>query len=126
MPKRTATTRQVALVAVLAFTISSNVEPLVGELGDGTAHHESAAAAQRTAAPSEPGHEDGSGKSSQHQHGSQHQHRIGTDHCTHAHGLALPAALAAAFPPVVVNLENIDTITHSVRYRRHHSPPPKA
>lgn len=128
MHTRNTGTRCLTLLVLLTLAVGSNVEPLVGQLRDGTVHHESAAAAaaHRSAAPSEHGHEDGSGTSPQHQHGSQHQHGTSADHCTHAHGLALPTTLAVTFAAIVVNLENIDTVAHPVRYRRHHSPPPKA
>jgi len=128
MRNRNAGTRCLTLLVFLTLPIGSNVEPVVGELRDGTVHHESAAAAaaHRPAAPGEHGHEDGSSQSSQHEHGSQHQHGSTADHCTHAHGTALPAAMAVSFTAVVVKLETIDTIEHPTRDQRVHSPPPKA
>ena len=63
----------------------------MGLLRDGSVHHESSAAAavHHETSRGDHGHEDsGTGA----KHGSGHQHGTSSDHCTHAHGVGLPAA----------------------------------
>jgi hypothetical protein len=128
MRSRTRPSSLLALVAVALLAFGSNIEPLYGALRDGSIHHESpaAAVAHSAAAPGEHGHEDGSGQTSHHQHGSQHQHGTTADHCTHVHGLALPAGEAVGFAVVLVTFETRDATGHPNRSQRIRTPPPRA
>jgi len=120
--------RLLAFVAVTTLTFGSNLEPLVGAARDGSVHHESAAAAaaHRSAAPGEHGHEHGPNQPRHHQHGPEHQHGTAGDHCTHAHGPALAAVAPLALGGAVVTLEFSPPVGHPTGHRRLHHPPPKA
>lgn len=99
--------RLVAGVLLLGVTASS-FEAVAGLLRDGSVHHETVAQAlahpsQRTG---EHGHETASEAPDQ-DHGPDHQHGTGADHCVHAHSAALlsPKAVALAdgevgMPPI--------------------------
>lgn len=113
-------------LALLVGYLASSAEAVLGVVRDGTVHHESAAAAavHQGASHGEHGHEDpGAGA----EHGSEHQHGTSGDHCTHAHGVSLPAicaftvraAIAAATEPSPPLLE-------SGVYAVSHFRPPKA
>lgn len=121
--------RLLALAALVTLAFGSNVEPLVGTLRDGRVHHESSAAAiaHHSVAAGEHGHEDATGQPAHHQqHGPQHQHGTAADHCTHTHGLAMPAGNAAAFAILAVTVEHSGTISHPTRTQPIDSPPPRA
>ena len=86
-----------ALFLMFGLAVSLG-EPVLGELRDGEVHHESATAAalHSLQAQGDHGHEDAGAPT--HQHGNDHEHGTGADHCTHQHGTALPAQVAFALP----------------------------
>ena len=112
--------RIVAMTLLLSFYATS-VEAVVGVVRDGTVHHETASEAMRHAesGPPEHGHEvetDAPGS----EHGKDHQHGTGADHCTHAHGTAvlITAPRSSVQTEDVVNLiEVVASIAD------HHEPP---
>jgi hypothetical protein len=83
--------RRCAALALLVGYAASTAEATAGLVRDGSVHHESSAAAtvHHETSRGDHGHEDsGTGA----KHGSRHQHGTSSDHCTHAHGVGLPAA----------------------------------
>ena len=85
--------RTIALL-LLILTALTSVEVAEGMARDGEVHHESSATAVAHAAgPSgEHGHEDAGATSEDSEapdHGPDHQHGTGADHCTHVHGPAI-------------------------------------
>lgn len=96
----------VALLLLMSFTASS-LEAVAGVVRDGAVHHETSAAAVSHAveAAGEHGHESVAEGSDQ-EHGPDHRHGTGADHCTHTHGsgltaLAVGVAWTAVESPVV-------------------------
>lgn len=119
--------RFIALILLL-FSTATSLEAVVGPMRDGEVHHETAAQATEHAsrATGEHGHEhemsahaddhDATGE----EHGPQHQHGTGADHCTHAHGPALSVAGAhLAVAAVRARLPRLDVPVPS-----EHSVPP--
>jgi hypothetical protein len=101
--------RFVAALLLLAFHASS-LEAVAGVVRDGSVHHESVTQAATHAAEgrAEHGHEAVSDEPDE-EHGPQHQHGTGSDHCTHAHGTALVGSVAGvaldaqlSWPTIVV------------------------
>ena len=99
--------RLVALVLLVSF-VASSFEAVAGVVRDGSVHHETVTAAltHSSEGTGEHGHETASETPGQ-DHGPDHQHGTGADHCTHAHGAALltPTAVALVddevrIPPV--------------------------
>jgi len=128
MMRRLRLTHPFALVAFLALAIGSQLEPILGALRDGVVHHESVAQADMHRAADvfgDHGHEDGAARSSEHRHGAQHEHGSGTDHCTHAHGAGLPAAVEPAVDVMVSSIESAPVHLPSTRIIEAHSPPPR-
>ena len=98
--------RPLMALALLASFATSSLEAVAGLVRDGEVHHESTATAAVHAVEStgEHGHE-GAQEGFGEEHGPDHEHGTGSDHCTHAHGNALaptPAAPAWAGPGVVI------------------------
>lgn len=73
---------------LLGLMVGSLVEPVYGSMRDGDVHHEPLkAAAVHSTAAGDHGHEDaGSAGTATHEHGPEHEHGTGSDHCTHQHG----------------------------------------
>lgn len=90
--------RLIAIGLVFSLT-GSAAESVLGELRDGTVHHESVAKAAIHHAESvraEHGHEDGRLAPGGH-HSSRHEHGTATDHCTHLHALGMVTTYQLAF-----------------------------
>ncbi len=93
---------------MLGLMAGSLVEPVYGSMRDGEVHHETLQSAvfHSTDALGDHGHEDSDVTVVRtHQHGPDHEHGTGSDHCTHQHGtLSLvdfgrpPLAVLAAEP----------------------------
>jgi hypothetical protein len=118
--------RRFIALALLVGYLASSAEAVLGVVRDGSVHHESMAAAaiHQGEHHGEHGHEDpGVGA----EHDAEHQHGTSSDHCTHAHGMSLPAfcafsvqaALATAAEPTPPLMES--GVYAAVRFR-----PPKA
>ena len=90
--------RRLLTLLLLLLTAASALESVLGELRDGTVHHESSATAAFHAldAQGDHGHEDGS-LPADHRHSRGHEHGTGSDHCTHQHGTAM---LVTPFEPL--------------------------
>ena len=88
--------RAVAVLLLLSFHAAS-LEAVAGLVRDGSVHHETvtAAFAHSSEGTGEHGHETASETPNQ-DHGPDHQHGTGADHCTHAHGAALLTPTAVA------------------------------
>jgi hypothetical protein len=73
---------RLAAAFMLLMVAFSQAETVLGELRDGTVHHESStsAAVHALSGQGEHGHEDSA------RHGPEHQHGTSADHCTHQHG----------------------------------------
>jgi hypothetical protein len=92
--------RRAIALTLLALMALTSVESAEGLVRDGEVHHESSATAAAHASDlsGEHGHEDVEPSSqpeeegSAPQHGPDHQHGTGADHCTHAHGPAISIA----------------------------------
>jgi hypothetical protein len=85
--------RKLVSVLLLVLFQASSLEAVVGLARDGAVHHETVAQAAAHAELAEPGdaehgHEAAS-EAPDAEHGPDHQHGTGADHCTHAHGTAL-------------------------------------
>jgi hypothetical protein len=80
-----------ALVALVANG-TFDAERVVGEMRDGTVHHESAgeAAAHAERSTGDHGHEDPG--ADRDDHGPGHSHGTTGDHCTHQHGTPVPGS----------------------------------
>jgi hypothetical protein len=69
------------------------------------------------------GHEDpGAGA----EHGGDHQHGTSGDHCTHAHGMALPAVCDFGIAASVVFAQELARLAPSGSSESFHFRPPKA
>lgn len=116
--------RLLACLLLLCYG-GSFMEAAFGAARDGRIHHESAAAAavHGAAGFGEHGHEDpGAGA----KHGSRHQHGTSGDHCTHPHGIGIPAVchfalIAKDVPPVTETPVTLFGVRPSTHFR-----PPKA
>ncbi len=88
-----------AALTLLGF-LSASVEAVAGVVRDGSVHHETVSEALTHASHSggHHGHEDLTDAPGQ-EHGPDHQHGTGADHCTHHHGLAFLAP--PANPPLI-------------------------
>lgn len=84
--------RILALFLILVFGLSS-FEAVWGEVRDGDVHHENVATAadHSMLSQGDHGHEDVGAP--EHHHDEQHQHGTGADHCTHQHGVEVPALI---------------------------------
>lgn len=84
------TTRKVVAFALLVSFVAASFEAVAGLARDGSVHHETVTEAltHSTEGASEHGHEAASEAPDQ-EHGTDHQHGTGADHCTHPHGAAL-------------------------------------
>ncbi|MGD2045400.1 MAG: hypothetical protein PVH96_04195 [Gemmatimonadota bacterium] len=80
--------RGLAFSILLAYAVSA-AEAVVGVVRDGDVHHESALAAAVHRAEHLPDHAFEQGGHDA--HGSDHGHGSSSDHCTHIHGVSLPA-----------------------------------
>jgi len=82
--------RLIAASMLLSVAVSS-LEAVEGEARDGEVHHETAveASTHATAANADHAHESAPDEGPD-ENGSEHEHGTATDHCTHAHGMALP------------------------------------
>lgn len=122
--------RRYIALALLVGYFASSAEAVLGVVRDGSVHHESAAAAaihqgeHQVEYRGEHGHED-SGVGAEHD--AEHQHGTSSDHCTHAHGMSLPAFCAFAVPsPLAAAAEPTPPLLESGVYTALHFRPPKA
>ena len=88
--------RTLSVVLLLSF-LASSFEAVAGLVRDGSVHHETvtAAFAHASGGAGEHGHET-EAEAPEQDHGPDHQHGTGADHCTHAHGAALTTPTAVA------------------------------
>jgi hypothetical protein len=102
--RRIARTRTALSLAALLSLAASSFEAVAGDMRDGDEHHESVVAAleHRVAKGAEHRHLAES-RTPEHpgapapDHGGQHHHPGGTDHCSHLHGVGIPPSFSIAF-----------------------------
>ena len=83
--------RATVILLLVGFQ-ASTVEAAIALAGDGAVHHETSVEAAQHAGSSALSHsEDAADESSDHDHGPTHRHGTSADHCTHVHGLGIPA-----------------------------------
>ena len=109
--------RLLSFIFLLAF-FAGQAEPYLGAARDGEVHHEDAIAAlSHSAERGDHGHEDL--RSRQHEHGGDHQHGTGSDHCTHVHSTVAPQPSFALHLPSGVEFSGFSdamTETESASY----------
>jgi len=115
--------RAVALVFCTAYGASA-AEAVTGAVRDGRVHHESsvAAAVHQAEHHGEHGHEDPDVGA---EHDADHQHGTSGDHCTHAHGVSLPAAcdFGIVVSPVAMSQVHVAPDRGDRRLASHFHPP---
>ena len=118
--------RRFIALALLVGYLASSAEAVLGVVRDGSVHHESTAAAaiHQGEHDGEHGHEDpGVGA----EHDAEHQHGTSSDHCTHAHGMSLPAFCALPVQvPLATAAEPTPPLLETGVYAAVHFRPPKA
>lgn len=117
--------RRTAALALLLAYVASTGEATIGLLRDGSVHHESAisAAVHQETSQGDHGHEDpGVGA----EHGDDHQHGTSGDHCTHTHGMGVPAASDFTVFAEIGVAELTATFGASGSFPSFHFRPPKA
>lgn len=90
--------RRVLSLLLLLAAVVSVVEPVIGEARDAAIHHEEQAttvAFCMVQSPADHAHEDPSAPGQS--QGESHHHGSSSDHCTHQHGVGVPAHLDVAF-----------------------------
>jgi hypothetical protein len=125
--------RTTALVLMLV-TVASTLEVGAGLAMEGALHHESAARAvahaEASAGPDEDhGHEDAQAKTDEGRddsRDSRHGHGTGLDHCTHVHGMAVPAHPDLTPSTSFVHAEQSEPTYHTTRVSTDLFHPPRA
>ena len=107
--------RAVILVLIAGVQLSA-LESAISAARDGDVHHESSAEAAQHTEYDALGHADEAlEESSEHEHGPEHRHGTSADHCTHVHGVALPATLEPWLPSTAG-----EATSHPLSTPRHH------
>jgi len=116
-PVPSATRKVVALVLLVSF-VTSSFEAVAGLVRDGSVHHETATEAMThsSARTGEHGHETAS-EAPEQDHGPDHQHGTGADHCTHVHGAALLAPATVALVDHEVVMPPVGSLATPTDYR---------
>ena len=113
--------RAIVLLLLVGFQ-ASTLESAVALAGDGVVHHESSVeAAQHTDSNALSHSEDAADESSDHDHGPTHRHGTSADHCTHVHGLGVPASWVP-----LGTLMGTERLSHPLPSPGDHVSPPKA
>lgn len=107
--------RRIVALLMLVLSFGSMTESVAGVLRDGEVHHESvgAAAAHAARTAGEHGHEDATPSGNHDRHGPEHQHGTASDHCTHAHDVALPPSFAYDLPAKEALLVYAEPVAHT-------------
>jgi hypothetical protein len=119
--------RRVLSLLMLVAAIVSVLEPVVGEARDAEIHHEeqvTIASFHQIHSPADHSHEGPA--QSQHPQSGSHQHGSSSDHCTHQHGLGIPAHPYFAFiSPLSISVspEPVLSVSRTIRPLFH---PPQA
>jgi hypothetical protein len=119
--------RRVLSLVMLFAAIVSVLEPVIGEARDSEIHHEEQVAItsfHQIHSPADHAHEGPA--QSQHSQSGSHQHGSSSDHCTHQHGLGIPAHPHFAFTSplsISVSPEQDRSVSRTIRPLFH---PPQA